>query len=127
MSEEEILNIMNKLGNIYDELKKDDEEGHSSAYEMQFEDFEAIQGLLDLYNKEKKKSKILELAKIPYLEGEIMAYKEFFVSKDKIRKRIKELEEFRDENEKTKFIVSLSFYNSIDNEIYDLKELLEEE
>lgn len=36
----------------------------------------AIQGLLDLYNKEKEKNKILELTKIPYLEGEIMAYKE---------------------------------------------------
>ena len=31
---------------------------------------------LSLYNKEKEKNKILELAKIPYLEGEIMAYKE---------------------------------------------------
>ena len=36
----------------------------------------AIQGLLDLYKKEKEKNKILELTKIPYLEGEIMAYKE---------------------------------------------------
>ena len=49
---------------------------------------EYFEGLLDLYNKEKEKNKILELAKIPYLEGEIMAYKEFFVSKDKIKEII---------------------------------------
>ena len=115
MSEEEILNIMNKLGNIYDELKKDDEEGHSSAYEMQFEDFEAIQGLLDLYNKEKKKSKILELAKIPYLEGEIMAYKEFFVSKDKIREQIKQIKSEEG---------NIYFKEHV---VYFLQELLEEE
>ena len=60
-------------------------EGQKFCY---VEDFEAIQGLLDLYNKEKEKNKILELAKIPYLEGEIMAYKENTVSKDKIKEII---------------------------------------
>ena len=49
---------------------------------------EYFEGLLDLYNKEKEKNKILELAKIPYLKGEIMAYKENTVSKDKIKEII---------------------------------------
>ena len=49
---------------------------------------EYFEGLLDLYNKEKEKNKILELAKIPYLEGEIMGYKENTVSKNKIREII---------------------------------------
>lgn len=60
MSEEEIIDRTILLLQCYVELKEDDEQGHTSAYEMQFEDFEAIQALLDLYNNEKEKNKELE-------------------------------------------------------------------
>ena len=40
-------------------LKQDEEEGRGSAYEMQTEDFEAIETLLTAYEKEKEKNKEL--------------------------------------------------------------------
>ena len=40
------IEILEKLQNIFKELRKDDEEGHSSAYELQLEDIEAIENLL---------------------------------------------------------------------------------
>ena len=46
------------------------------------------ENLKEELKKEKEKNKILELAKIPYLEGEIMGYKENTVSKDKIKEII---------------------------------------
>lgn len=59
--EEKIMDIIKgKLLMIKRMLEEDDNDGHTSAYEMQSEDFEAIQGLLDLYNKEKEKNKELE-------------------------------------------------------------------
>lgn len=58
MSEDKIMDIVKgKLLMINKMLEQDQEEGHGSAYEMQAEDFEAIQGLLDLYNKGKEKNK----------------------------------------------------------------------
>ena len=124
----------------------------------------AIQGLLDLYKeknkqiqveiegrnilvglnenlkeelkKEKEKNKILELTKIPYLEGEIMAYKENdavqrkmlndafdrgWIHKDKIRKKIKEYEETRQKTNDD------DVYIAVVNYIDVLEDLLEEE
>ena len=52
------IEILEKLQNIFKELRKDDEEGHSSAYELQWEDIEAIENLiqrnkeLEMQNKE---------------------------------------------------------------------------
>lgn len=40
------IEILEKLQNIFKELRKDDEEGHSSAYELQWEDIEAIENLI---------------------------------------------------------------------------------
>ena len=40
------IEILEKLQNIFKELRKDDEEGHSSAYELQLEDIEAIENLI---------------------------------------------------------------------------------
>jgi len=45
------IEILEKLQNIFKELRKDDEEGHSSAYELQWEDIEAIENLIQR-NKE---------------------------------------------------------------------------
>lgn len=51
------MNNIEKLQNIFQELKKDDESGHSSAYELQWEDIEAIENLIkenkELNNKRK--------------------------------------------------------------------------
>lgn len=108
MSEEKIMNIVKgKLLMINKMLEQDQEEGHGSAYEMQAEDFEAIQGLLDLYNKEKAKNK--ELYDKGYKEGltktlqpqilenwkksnaNIIKIKSQFVSKDKIKEKVIEV------------------------------------
>ena len=80
-------------------LEEDDNDGHASAYEMQSEDFEAIQGLLDLYNKEKEKNKTLETLLQGNLYQMYLYYKELAgryqansISKDKIKAKIEELE-----------------------------------
>ena len=52
--------IKGKLLMIDKMLKQDQEEGHGSAYEMQTEDFEAIETLLTAYEKEKEKNETLE-------------------------------------------------------------------
>ena len=52
--------IKGKLLMIDKMLKQDQEEGHGSAYEMQTEDFEAIETLLTAYEKEKEKNKEYE-------------------------------------------------------------------
>lgn len=75
MSEDKIMDIIKgKLLMIDKMLKQDQEEGHGSAYEMQNEDFEAIQGLLDLYQKEKEKDRRIkdELKKIVDLYDNIL-------------------------------------------------------
>lgn len=61
MNIEESLEIVKcKLLMIKKLLKNDEENGHSSSYEMQKEDFEAIETLLTAYEKEKEKNKELE-------------------------------------------------------------------
>ena len=52
--------IKGKLLLIDKMLKQDQEEGRGSDYEMQTEDFEAIETLLTAYEKEKEKNKLLE-------------------------------------------------------------------
>jgi hypothetical protein len=110
MSEEEILNKLRKM--LYYTQKANECGLSNNDFK---EHIEALEGILDLYNKEKAKNKILELAKIPYLEGEIMAYKEFFVSKDKIREQIKQIKSEE---------ANIYFKEHV---VYFLQELLEEE
>ena len=57
---EEDIKILNKLEKVFAELKKDDEEGHSSAYEIQWEDIRAIEHLM-ARNKELE-DKCIELS-----------------------------------------------------------------
>ena len=52
--------IKGKLLLIDKMLKQDQEEGRGSAYEMQTEDFEAIETLLTAYGKEKEKNKKID-------------------------------------------------------------------
>lgn len=54
---EEDIKILEKLSSIYQELKKDFEEGHASSYEMQFEDFTAIENLLKRYKELEEENK----------------------------------------------------------------------
>lgn len=66
------MNDIERLQNIINELRKDDEEGHGSSYELQWKDIYTIENLLqgnlfemykyykDLYNKEKEKNKALK-------------------------------------------------------------------
>ena len=55
--------IKGKLLMIDKMLKQDQEEGHGSSYEMQKEDFEAIETILTAYEKEKEKNKELNKLK----------------------------------------------------------------
>ena len=48
------IKVIEKLQKVFAELRKDDEEGHSSAYELQWEDIQAIENLI----KENKELRI---------------------------------------------------------------------
>lgn len=54
------MNNIEKLQNIFKELRKDDESGHSSAYELQWEDIEAIENLIQENKDLKEKNKKIE-------------------------------------------------------------------
>lgn len=82
--------IKGKLLMIDKMLKQDQEEGHGSAYEMQKEDFEAIETLLTAYEKEKEKNKEL----IKERATEIVYVDKNFVRKDKIKAKIEEYYEY---------------------------------
>lgn len=93
-----ILEHYQKIKNIKDPIERDIE---SSCYieEMPFNE---LQGLLDLYNKEK--SRIMELAElldkqeseIKSLQQELEIQKGCSISKDKIKAKIKELENLQE-------------------------------
>ena len=91
--------IKGKLLLIDKMLKQDQEEGRGSAYEMQTEDFEAIETLLTAYEKEKEKNKKIEneLKDITkkYMEAESVKFWYNYIHKDKIRKMLQELEDRR--------------------------------
>lgn len=53
------MNGVEKLQHIFQELRKDDEAGHSSAYELQWEDIETIENLIQQNKKLKNKCKEL--------------------------------------------------------------------
>jgi NDP-sugar pyrophosphorylase family protein len=71
------MNNIEKLQNIFQELRKDDEEGHGSAYELQWEDIETIENLIQENKELKEKNKYL-----PAWVGRK------YVSKDKIKEII---------------------------------------
>ena len=80
MSEKDIK-VLEKLQEIFEELRKDDEEGHGSAYELQWEDIHAIENLI-------KKNK--EYENYYKCEKNLL---DNYISKDKIKKEIKKLNE----------------------------------
>ena len=89
---EKDIQILEKLEKVFTELRKDDEEGHSSAYELQWEDIEAIENLIN-------RVKELENADLTvvYMDG-------FYDGKKKIENKIKEkIEEVKDSKENYTF------------------------
>lgn len=55
------MNGVEKLQHIFEELRKDNEAGHSSTYELQWEDIETIEKLIQ--QNQKLKNKCRELIK----------------------------------------------------------------
>lgn len=110
------IKVLRKLTKIFNELKKDDEEGHSSAYELQWEDIEAIENLI-IENKKLKKQmgKDLDVVYIKGVYDERDKWKNKI--KEKIRIRKEEKAECKDSNQ-AKLIL---------REIYILQELIEGE
>lgn len=100
MSEEEIKEFLNKYKDCKCDLRE-----YNSCIECENKVKQAIQGLLDLYNKEKEKNKELRN----------------YISKDKIREKLKEIIEIRNKEFDT---IGISMRGSA---IDVLKELLEEE
>ena len=96
------IEILEKLQNIFKELRKDDEEGHSSAYELQLEDIEAIENLiqrnkdLEQIEKEHKEENGRLRDKIKELEKEIIYWKEQAEGYQGLAEQIKEDFENRD-------------------------------
>lgn len=82
MSEEEIIKYFKEVISWYRENTPD------RVYALNNKDIEMIQGLLDLYNKEKEKNRQGKM-RIVQLENEITARIEdvnkYFISKDKIK------------------------------------------
>ena len=118
--------IKGKLLLIDKMLKQDQEEGYGSAYEMQTEDFEAIETLLTTYEKEKEENVKLRLQHIPLIEGELKAYK------DRVNELKVELEKEKEKNSKAIGYIeacktSLGNYILSPNETEYLLSILEEE
>lgn len=110
MSEEEIMDIIKDFLELREIHSSDTIKSYLSIYK------EAIQSLLDLYNKEKEKNKELEKYKTKH-----SLIKKHYISKDKIKEIIEELEQQEDWYIEHKGLDEL--YGRIDT----LKELLEEE
>ena len=123
MSEEEIIKILNSYTtDLYHSYK----EGVI---------LKAIKDLLDLYNKEKEKNKRIKDASLMVVgrrNGKEYAQKlvlEEYIHKDKIKQKIKELEEMRDDHadEIKRNLRFYSIYDSYNLQISELQDLLEEE
>lgn len=114
LSEEEILNKLRKM--LYYTQKANECGLSNNDFK---EHIEALEGILDLYNKEKEKNKMLN-----------DAFDRGWIHKDKVRERIRELKIIRDENadeikRNMRFYSIYDSYNLQINELHDL--LLEEE
>lgn len=83
MSEEEIMKHIEEIRRI-----------DRSRFTMG--ELEAIQGLLELYNKEKEKNKLLIQNKFREIADKNSYIKEMYISKDKIREEIEHLEKIAD-------------------------------
>lgn len=117
MSEEEIIDIIKPFQTNYEELDG------AKDIKISIEEYQAILGLLDLYNKEKEKNKkLVNPNKLQFsyydVNGKTRVCLNGFVSKDKIRQEIKELENMNVDGEV--FTTALNFAKK------ELENLLEE-
>lgn len=88
MSEEEIIKYLDSYKNWQCDLRE-----YQSCIECENKTKQAIQGLLDLYNKEKEKNKELIEGQIKTLEKILLPQLlKKYVSKDKIKEKIEILE-----------------------------------
>lgn len=116
-------NIQKHIANLREYCKYDKQIMNYNENELSdFEKFcknhiEDIEAVIDAYEKLDQKFR--------YAVPDDMI-KELYISKDKIREKIKVLEKIKKEEEKTKSILIYSFYDTIINEIDGLEELLEE-
>lgn len=116
MSEEKLINKIKEIIEVDKNAKI-----ISSIYEEVFlRDY--LQGLLDLYNKEKEKNEILE----DTLNNSIDIRK-YWISKDKIREKIKELNDEFDERNSREEDFNYNYGDEYAFVVEKLKELLEEE
>lgn len=93
MSEEEIIKNAKEM--IYNAECWIDDEEYSGAEEREWAKFEkeTIEGLLDLYNKEKSLNKILKSKTFKDICYNIGETDKRFISKEKLYKAIKELQD----------------------------------
>lgn len=126
LSEEEIIGMIKPISNCF----KTYEDNYLMSKNLTYMQLKAVNGLLDLYNKQKDKIKELEMKHSLELIGkeeEIKAnmseiIEHYYISKDKIReiieKRINRLEAERDDN--------LDYSSDYDYEIVLLGEIEQE-
>ena len=118
MSEEEIIKYFKeKEKELKADINRVEDYVNTGSDE---EELEAIQGLLDLYNKEKSLNEVLKSKTIKDICYNIGEFDNRFISKDKIRKEKEEIEEmlFKEKNKNAKIEFSYA--------IGVLEELLEE-
>lgn len=113
MSEEEITKILQELIDMVKEYGFD--YTVEEAVVINKNEYNAIQGLLDLYNKEKEKNTELQNYMKEYLIPK-STINLLYISKDKIREKIKEYDGLKE--------MDMQAY---EEQIRPLKELLEEE
>lgn len=80
---------------------------------------EAIQGILDLYNNEKEKNKLLEKTILEFVNDRERILKTPVISKDKIREKIEFYKRYGKIKNSNEYVMSV--------EIVVLQDLLEEE
>lgn len=114
MSEEEIKEFLNKYKDCKCDLRE-----YNSCIECENKVKQAIQGLLDLYNKEKEKNKLLIEGKFREVAYKNSYIKDNYVSKDRIKEEIKELENMKVDGEV--FTTAVNFAKK------EFQKLLEEE
>lgn len=129
MSEEEVIKIIEELKEAvrYKTIINNEERGEWKR------EYNALQGLLNLYEKEKEKNKELEGIKADYIRrmkasNEVLR-KQGYINKDKIKEKIEELE--KDKNKPMPHELDFKAFYRIEDvinvEIGILKELLGEE
>ena len=117
MSEEEINFYIRDMIEKIKEAKN-----QKTIFGKEYEkDLQAIQGLLDLYNKEKEKNKKLNAKRI----RDVSSVKNY-ISKDKIRQEIKELEQNQEQLQLARADLIYSAKDIIRHQILLLEDILEE-